>query len=247
MSEKASFAARDRLSVALDVSSLSDAMRLCEHLRGRVGWVKIGKQLFVAEGPEAVRRFKRAGFKVFLDLKFHDIPNTVAAAGIEAARLGVDLFNVHAVGGRKMMEETARRVREAALRSRLAIPKIIAVTVLTSLDQADLDELGLGGTPEVWVLRWAALAMASGLDGVVCSPHEVRLLRERLGPEPWLVTPGIRSPSDPMGDQRRTLPAGEAVAAGATLLVVGRPFTQVSDPAAVADALISDIAKYSMS
>jgi orotidine-5'-phosphate decarboxylase len=228
--------------VAVDVSSADEAIRLVTPLAGRVGWVKVGKQLFVAEGPAIVGRLRELGFKVFLDLKFHDIPNTVASAGVEAVRLGVDLFNVHAAGGRRMMQETANRVREEAKKRNIAPPKVIAVTVLTSLEASDLHEVGLEGDPAQWVRRWAALAHDSGLDGVVCSPQEVGDLRAALGPDFWLVTPGIREAGAPPDDQRRTMGAAEAIRAGATLLVIGRPLTKAADPGAAADGFARDIA-----
>ncbi len=235
-------AARERLMVALDVSSTAEALRLAKPLAGRVGWAKVGKQLFVAEGPGVVSALRDLGFRIFLDLKFHDIPNTVAAAGVEAMRLGVDLFNVHAAGGRRMMEETVSRVRAAAAEAGRAAPKIVAVTVLTSLEAADLRDVGLEGEPEVWVSRWARLADESGLDGVVCSAREAAMLRAACRPGFMLVTPGIRPAGASADDQRRTMAAGEAITAGASHLVVGRPLTRTDDPAGAADALAADVA-----
>jgi orotidine-5'-phosphate decarboxylase len=233
---------RDRIAVALDVSSGTEALRMVRPLAGHVGWAKVGKQLFTAEGPPIVRELRGLGLKVFLDLKFHDIPTTVAAAGVEAARLGVDLFNVHASGGRRMMEETVRRVRAEAAKAGAAAPKVVAVTVLTSLEAADLHEVGLAGEPHAWVRRWAVLARDAGLDGVVCSAREAALVRAACGPAFWLVTPGIRQANAPADDQRRTMTAGEAVRAGATLLVIGRPLTQAPDPAAAAGEFAAEIA-----
>ncbi len=235
-------AARDRLIVAADCSSLDDAVELLRPLAGRVGWAKVGKQLFVAEGPDSVRRLRELGFRVFLDLKFHDIPTTVASAAVEAMRLGVDLLNVHASGGRRMMEETVRRVREEAERGNVAPPKVIAVTVLTSMEAADLQEIGLPGEPRGWVVRWAALAAEAGLDGVVCSPHEAPALRRNHGNDFLLVTPGIRPADAAPDDQRRTMTPGEAISAGSSLLVVGRPLTKSADPGAAADAFVQEIA-----
>lgn len=234
--------ARDRLIVAVDVSTAAQALALVSPLRGEVGWVKVGKQLFVAEGPTIVRTLREAGFRVFLDLKFHDIPNTVAAAGLEAMRLGVDLFNVHASGGRRMMAETAKRVRDESTSKGVKPPKVIAVTVLTSLEAKDLGEIGLAGEPESWVMRWAKLAGDSGLDGVVCSPLETKALRAELGNRFLLVTPGIRAADAPPDDQRRTLPAAEAIACGASMLVIGRPLTQAPDPIAAARAFAAEVA-----
>lgn len=236
------FAARHKIAVAVDVSSQSEALKLVRPLVGKIGWVKVGKQLFVAEGPEVVRSMRALGFQVFLDLKFHDIPNTVAAAGVEAVRLGVDLFNVHAAGGRRMMHETAQRVRREAVRLGIAPPKVVAVTVLTSLERSDLEEMGLTGDPEAWVRRWAAVAQQAGLDGVVCSAREAALLRAALGSSFYLVTPGIREAGAPPDDQRRTMTAGEAVRAGASMLVIGRPLTQTQDPGAAADRFAAEIA-----
>jgi orotidine-5'-phosphate decarboxylase len=234
--------ARGRVIAALDVATLREAVALARPLIGKVGWVKIGKQLFVAEGPESVRQLRALGFRIFLDLKFHDIPNTVASAGVEAMRLGVDLFNVHASGGRRMMEETVSRVRAAAASAGTEPPKMIAVTVLTSLEQSDLLEIGYAGEPIDWVRRWSRLARESGLDGVVCSPREVAALREDHGPAFWLVTPGIRPAGSPPDDQRRTLTPGEAVRAGASLLVIGRPLCQAADPTSAADVIAADVA-----
>lgn len=234
--------ARRKIAVAVDVSSQREALDLVRPLAGKIGWVKVGKQLFVAEGPAVVGSLRALGFQVFLDLKFHDIPNTVAAAGVEAVRLGVDLFNVHASGGRRMMEETARRVRREAARLGMAPPKVVAVTVLTSLERSDLEEMGLTGDPESWVRRWAAAAQAAGLDGVVCSAREAAMLRAALGSNFYLVTPGIREADAPPDDQRRTMTAGEAVRAGANLLVIGRPLTQSQEPGAAADRFARDIA-----
>lgn len=242
MSSQSLEQARDRLMVALDVSSLSEAERLAEPLVGRVGWAKVGKQLFVAEGPESVRRLRAKGFRVFLDLKFHDIPNTVASAAVEAMRLGVDLMNVHAIGGRRMMEATVQRVHAEASRLGQVPPRIIAVTVLTSLEAADLEEVGLAGQPVDWVRRWSTLTRDSGLDGVVCSPHEVATLRREHGDDFLLVTPGIRPPDAAPDDQRRTMSAGEAIAAGASKLVIGRPLTAAAEPAAAADAFAREVA-----
>ena len=242
MSPAALQRARERLIAAADVGTLREAVSLAEPLAGRVGWIKVGKRLFTAEGPESVRRLRELGFRIFLDLKFHDIPATVASAAVEAMGLGVDLFNVHASGGRRMMEETRRRVqREARVRG-VSPPKMIAVTVLTSLEASDLAELGLEPDPALWVRRWAALARQAGLDGVVCSPREAATLRSAHGEEFWLVTPGIRPQGAAEDDQRRTMSAGEAVAQGATHLVVGRPLTAAPDPAAAAEQMVSEIA-----
>lgn len=222
------------LIVALDLDSADEVHRLLDRLPG-LGWAKVGSTLFVREGPAVVRALHDRGVRVFLDLKWHDIPHQVAGAARAAAGLGVALATVHAAGGTAML----RAAREAAGAMRL-----VAVTVLTSFDAAGLGEV-LGREPvrpEDEVLRFGALAVGAGLAGVVASPDEVAALRERLGPDAWLVTPGIRSADAPADDQRRTATAAAAVRNGATHLVVGRPITRAEDPAAVYERMCEDIA-----
>jgi orotidine-5'-phosphate decarboxylase len=203
---------------------------------------KIGSQLFTAAGPDIVREIIAKGGRVFLDLKFHDIPNTVAAAGVEATRLGVSIFNVHAGGGVEMMRRTADAVAETALREGLERPKVIAVTLLTSMDDAGLGGIGIDTAAKQLVRHFARAAADSGLAGVVASPQEIELIRVAVAqPNFLIVTPGIRSATDAADDQRRTMTAAEAVRAGADYLVVGRPITAAVDRIEAARLIISQM------
>ncbi|MDX6405209.1 MAG: orotidine-5-phosphate decarboxylase [Blastocatellia bacterium] len=234
--------AKDKLIVALDVDSGGRALDLFVALRDVVGMFKIGSQLFTAAGPDVVRQIIARGGRVFLDLKFHDIPNTVAAAGIEATRLGVSIFNVHASGGAEMMKQTAQAVTEIAHREGLAKPKVIAVTVLTSLDQTSLEKIGFTLDPPSLVAGLARAAADCGLDGVVASPREIGLIRQTISNSDFLiVTPGIRSSNDAHDDQKRTLTAVEAIKGGADYVVVGRPILTAPDPSAAAQAIVAEI------
>jgi orotidine-5'-phosphate decarboxylase len=233
--------ARDRLLVGMDVGEVAQAEALMARLAGTVTTVKVGKQLFLAGGPEFVRRLVAAKLRVFLDLKFHDIPNTVAGATREAVKLGVSFVDFHAAGGRGMMRAAREAAEEEASRCGTARPSLLAVTVLTSLDGAALVETGVEESVEDRVIRLAGLAQEAGLDGVVASPREVGAVRKRCGKEFLIVTPGIRSKMEPSDDQRRTLSAAEAIAAGADYLVVGRPVIGAADPAAAAGRLIAEI------
>lgn len=224
-------APNDKLILALDVDSAKRALELFESLRETVRTFKVGMQLFTTTGPDLVRRIIAGGGRVFLDLKYHDIPNTVAAAAIEATRLGVSIFNVHASGGAEMMRRAVEAVAETAVRESLAKPKVIAVTLLTSLDQRSLDQIGIEGEPNAVVIRLARSAADCGLDGVVASPREVEIIRRNISkPEFVIVTPGIRSSADVTDDQRRTLSAAGAIRAGADYVVVGRPILNADDP-----------------
>ena len=233
---------RNKLIVALDVDSATEARRYVSMLSGIVGIFKIGSQLYTAAGPDLVREIANAGERVFLDLKFHDIPQTVAAAGIEAARLGVSIFNVHAVGGSEMMRRTAQAVAEAATAEGLARPAIIAVTVLTSTDDAILAETGFTSDAGQVVRRLSLLAEASGLDGVVASPLEVGIVRSAVGKTDFLiVTPGVRPAGAAHSDQKRVMTPREAVTAGADYLVVGRPILEAKDPARAAQQIVEEM------
>jgi len=249
--------------VALDLPSGNAATRMAERLQGHVGMFKVGSELFTAEGPVPVRYLVTTGQRVFLDLKFHDIPNTVRAAAREAAELGVSMVNVHASGGRKMMEAALEGARSAlhhpaqgsALQSvsrqvqgsagivvgNEARPRVLAVTILTSLESQDLEELGISGTPVEAVIRLARLAQSAGLDGVVASPREISAIRQACGPGFLIVTPGIRPASAATNDQARIATPASAIAAGADYLVVGRPITGAPDPVAAADAIVAEM------
>ncbi len=236
--------ARDKLMVALDLPSADAAARLAEKLRGRAGGFKVGSGLFTAEGPVLARYLVAQGEKVFLDLKFHDIPNTVQAAAREAAQIGVSMLNVHASGGRKMMEAALEGVREASSTRRDgARPLVLGVTLLTSLTSADLDELGISGAPEDAVVRLARLSQKAGLDGVVASPREIAAVRRACGPRLVIVTPGIRPAATASNDQARTATPEAAIQAGADFLVVGRPIIQAADPVAATEAIVAQMEK----
>jgi len=229
--------AEPRVIVALDYPSADAALAMVERLDPAQCRVKVGKELFTRAGPELVRRLVAQGFQVFLDLKYHDIPNTVAGACAAAADLGVWMVNVHTLGGRRMMEAAREALEKVAHR-----PLLIGVTVLTSHSEEDLAEIGLPGSPMENVLRLAGLAAAAGLDGVVCSPKEVTALRAAQGPGFRLVTPGIRPAGAALGDQRRVMTPGEAVRSGSDYLVIGRPITAADDPMGVLLAVESEIA-----
>ena len=230
----------DQLLVALDVDTVAQARALAGRLRGVVGGFKIGSRLFTSEGPGFVEELAARGDRVFLDLKFHDIPNTVAGAVAAATRLGVWMLNVHASGGATMMRAArAAADEEAARRSRPA-PLVIAVTMLTSFNQQALAEIGLQASVADQVGRLAALTEAAGLDGVVASAHEIDIIRRRCHASFAIVTPGIRGASDQRGDQTRTMSAAEALTAGASYLVVGRPIVEAADPRAAAERLAAE-------
>ncbi|MDP3421935.1 MAG: orotidine-5'-phosphate decarboxylase [Thiobacillus sp.] len=225
-----------KIIVALDFPDAASALALVGRLDPALCRLKVGKELFTAAGPELVRMLVARGFEVFLDLKFHDIPNTVAAACRAAAGLGVWMMNVHASGGRRMM--VAAQEALAGLRNR---PLLIAVTVLTSMSAEDLDEVGVAAAPADQVLRLARLTQACKLDGVVCSAQEATLLRAALGADFRLVTPGIRPAGAAVGDQRRVMTPAEALRAGATDRGLGRPITAAADPLAALKQIQADI------
>lgn len=226
-----------RIIVALDFPEAKAALALAERLREQPCRVKVGKELFTRAGPQLVEQLQQDGFEVFLDLKYHDIPNTVAGACRAAADLGVWMVNVHAQGGRAMLEAAREAVANSGHR-----PKLIAVTLLTSLGAADIAATGLHGEPQENVLRLARLAADSGLDGVVCSPLEIHPLRAALPREFCLVTPGIRPQGSQVGDQKRIMTPPNAIKAGADYLVIGRPITAAPDPLAALQAIQDSLA-----
>jgi orotidine-5'-phosphate decarboxylase len=232
--------AADHLIVALDFPERKSALDLVDRLDGTVSWLKVGLELYVAEGRPLVAELQRRGYSIFLDLKFHDIPNTVASAVRSSASLGVQLLTVHAAGGPAMLSAAA----EAAAGG----PKVLAVTVLTSMDESQLLATGIERSPAVQVEDLAKMAWNCGVQGFVCSAMEVERLRGRLGTQPLLVIPGIRPEGSDAGDQRRLATPAAAVVAGASYLVVGRPITRAADPAAAARAILGEMqSSYSFS
>jgi orotidine-5'-phosphate decarboxylase len=229
-----------RLVVALDTSERETILALAGSLLGRVGMLKIGLEAFVAHGPALVEEVRDLGVPVFLDLKLHDIPNTVERAARNAARLGVALLTTHAGGGRAMLEAAVSGAA-AGTPSGQGRPRVLAVTVLTSLDDAALEELGIVGDAASRVEAWAALAEASGCDGVVCSPREIVRLRTSRRSGFVLLTPGIRPAGGAAGDQKRVATPAAAVAAGADYLVIGRPITAAPDPVLAAEAILAEL------
>ena len=230
----------NELLVALDVDTPEDARRLAASLRGIVGGFKIGSRLFTAHGPAVVKELVSHGDRVFLDLKFHDIPNTVAGAVAAATRLGVWMVNVHAGGGAEMMRAARAAADEAATDAGQAPPMVIAVTVLTSFNAETLGQTGVTSAVPDQVCRLALLAQSSGLEGVVASPQEIGLIRDACDPRFAIVTPGIRGTGDPKGDQTRTATAAAALAAGASYIVVGRPIIAAPDPRAAALRILEE-------
>lgn len=232
--------AKDRIILALDVDSEERALDLVEKLQPHVGLFKVGMQLYNSVGPGIVHKIHSLGGQVFLDLKFHDIPNTVGAVSRVIAGFGCMMFNVHCAGGRAMMEAAAQAVKEE--KEGISRSRVLGVTVLTSLSQAQVNgELGISGTVQDTVVRWAVLASDSGLDGVVASPREVKAIREKCGPDFLIVTPGIRPTWAGTQDQKRVTTPREAVDSGSDYLVIGRPVTAAPDPVAAAQRIIAEL------
>lgn len=232
---------QDRLIVALDVDTLDEARRLVELLGGRVGMFKVGLQLYHSVGSEAIDLIHRMGGRVFADFKFHDIPNTAAQASRAVTRRGVAMFNLHAAGGREMLAAAVRASREEAVALGQASPLCLAVTVLTSLDERVLrQEVGITKPLERVVVDWAVLAREAGVDGVVASPWEIEAIRAACGQEFAIVTPGVRPAGSRQDDQRRVMTPAEALRAGATYIVVGRPITAAPDPREAAERLLEE-------
>jgi orotidine-5'-phosphate decarboxylase len=234
---------RNPIIVALDVPTVDAALKLAEQLASVSGAFKIGSELFTSAGPDIVRRIRGLGAPVFLDLKFHDIPNTVAKAVAAAVQLDVQMLTVHASGGLEMLKAAEQAAQESARKRGQAPPLVLGVTVLTSLDSAALCQVGLDSDVGLQVRRLATLASQAGLRGLVCSPREVGELRSVLPASMQLVIPGIRSQTAPADDQKRTLSPREALAAGANWLVIGRPICAAADPRAAAENILKDIAQ----
>jgi len=232
---------RDKLIVALDLPDAERALVIARSLRGQVVWVKVGMTLFYAEGPGIVRELRALGFKVFVDLKLHDIPHQVHGACRTLTRAGANMITVHASGGRAMLEAAVEGINAAAERFSTPRPALVAVTVLTSLDDLALASLGCARTAAGQVEALAVLAHGVGCDGVVCSPLEASLVRQAIGDEALVITPGVRSIHDEVGDQARTATPAEALAAGASHIVVGRPITGAEDPVAAARSIVKEM------
>jgi orotidine-5'-phosphate decarboxylase len=231
--------AREKIIFALDVKGMNDVGKWSELISTKVGMFKIGKQLFTSCGPEAVRSIQKNGGEVFLDLKYHDIPNTVAMAMLEAARMGVKLANLHALGGYEMMATTMEALDKEFKGARQT--KVLAVTILTSSTEETLRGVGIEHPVPDMVVRLAKLAKSAGVDGVVASPQEIGLIREACGPDFLIVTPGVRPAFASADDQKRIMTPGDAVAKGADYLVIGRPIAAAPDPVKAAEMIIDEI------
>jgi orotidine-5'-phosphate decarboxylase len=234
--------ARERLIFALDVDSFEEAQVWVKKLHTKVGFFKVGKQLFTRCGPEIIQMIRAEGGDVFLDLKYHDIPNTVAKAGVEACRLGAKMFDVHALGGLEMMQQTVKEVDIWCKANNSPRPIMLAITILTSSTEETLQKVGIDRPVTDMVPRLAALAKEAGFDGVVASPKEVGLIRQACGPEFTIVTPGIRPAFASLDDQKRVTTPADAISNSADYLVIGRPISAAADPVAAADLILEEIA-----
>jgi orotidine-5'-phosphate decarboxylase len=232
---------RDRIIFALDVEHFSEAQHWVTLLKDKVGMFKVGKQLFTHAGPKVIDMIRARNQNIFLDLKFHDIPTTVAKAGAEATKLNVSIFDLHALGGFEMMKRTVEASRATAKEMGVPKPLILAVTILTSMDEEALKEVGIRGPVLDEVGQLAQLAMKAGVDGVVASPKEIGIIRQQCGDKFLIVTPGIRLPSEEKDDQKRTLSPREAISAGASYLVIGRPIKEAKDPLGAVQRIVEDI------
>lgn len=231
--------ARDSVIVALDCDRAT-ALDLAERLEGRARWVKVGMTLFYAEGPAVVREMREHGLKVFLDLKLHDIPFQVRGAARSASLTGADLLSIHGLGSSAMVRQAREGVEEAA-EERGERTRLVAISVLTSMDQAALAEVGIDLPVEQEVARLAKMAVGAGSDGIVCSPMEAHQIRELLGPDALIVTPGVRPAGSDVGDQKRIATPSRAIEAGATKLVIGRPITQAKDPVLSLESIVEEL------
>lgn len=240
--QNSQIAAKDRIFCAIDTTDLDHAIDLATRLSGVIGGAKLGKEFFAAHGPQGVKAVAAAGMPVFLDVKYHDIPNTVAGAIRAVTPLGLRIVNVHAAGGLEMMKRAGEAAREAADKAGVAAPWVIAVTILTSLDENDLDEIGLRGPLSERVVKMAELTQKSGLDGIVCSAREIEPVRAACGPDFKLITPGIRPAWASSDDQKRIVTPRDAVATGSDVLVIGRPITKAEDPVAAARRIVDELA-----
>jgi orotidine-5'-phosphate decarboxylase len=235
---------KDRLVIALDLDSEREALALVDELRDAVGMFKVGHQLFTAYGPDIVRRIIEKGARVFLDLKYHDIPNTVASASVEAVKLGVSIFNVHALGGIDMMKAAAASARETAEKQGLPRPLVLAVTILTSMDDLSLRrDLKINRSLRREVAHLAELAQRAGMSGVVASPQEIKLLRKAVRGNFVILTPGVRPAWAGNDDQKRIMTPGEAIACGADYIVIGRPVLKAADRQAAVEKIVREIGR----
>ncbi len=232
---------KGKIIFALDVEHFGEAQHWVNRLKDRVGMFKVGKQLFTHAGPKVIDMIRQKGQKAFLDLKFHDIPNTVAKAGEEATKLNVTMFNLHALGGLEMMKKAVESSKATAKSLGIPKPLILAVTILTSMNEETLKEVGVHGPLIEEVGRLASLSLKAGVDGVVASPQEIGIIRQKCGEKFLIVTPGIRHPSDKKDDQKRTMSPKEAITAGANYLVIGRPIKEAKDPLEAVQKIIEDI------
>jgi|TARA_R110000803_G_scaffold42697_1_gene91460 orotidine-5'-phosphate decarboxylase len=236
-----SISPKDRIFCAIDTTDLDHAIDLASKLSGVIGGAKLGKEFFAAHGPQGVQAVAKVGMPIFLDVKYHDIPNTVAGAIRAVTPMGLKIVNVHAAGGIEMMKRAGEAARETAAKAGVDAPWVIAVTILTSMDQHDLDDVGLKGPIDERVVKLAELTQKAGLDGVVCSAREITSVRAACGPDFKLITPGIRPAWAASNDQKRVVTPADAVAMGSDVLVIGRPITKADDPVDAARRIVAEV------